>query len=660
MAPMRHRYDTRLHKRSSGYGRPMAPRADNEMAPGYGTNVGSGQSGGGQAYDNGQYHAGGKQAGQGTQQGSSYGSSQGNQQNQQGSSRQGSSGAGSYEGSQRGSQQNTGSYGERGSGQQNQASQQNTGSYEQAGSSQQNSGYYGKGGTSQQNSGSYGQSGASKQNSGYSGQSGSNNQNAAGQQSQQESPNDGSYQSNQKGAAQQQSSPDTPSNNGYQSNSSPQNGQESHNEAAGSSYGNVNNAHGLSAQQQKAQANSNNYGSLLSDPNSAEKNESPYVANHDSLYASQLENTLKPSLATDSLLPTDSATATITASSSEPTTSTSSPTSSLTESATSSPTSSPATSSSASATATPEPTSNGLTAYQSACAGFGVALGVLVIAGVFLGWLYRRRRQQQKADSATTEQFHDGGNNAAGSTKPRPSEKLHSTFHDGMSSVKTSAAKKGHKARSSVSSAKKRASSLYGSFVGTAIGTGSGALGAVRKSLQRVPNMQQQANQTIHEDGVRSSNEEGANSVESHEQGPRDWNSTDKGNASTPTLVVSPTEGAARDMSPTVRHVPSGRPQMERSASVDDRAGISTTPETDASQGDNQTGTVSPPRGQNLLAITSMVPFLSSQYRVEIAFSAKKPGQLDLREGQCVTIRQSYDDGWVSSPPSSQCTRIVC
>lgn len=216
--------------------------------------------------------------------------------------------------------------------------------------------------------------------------------------------------------------------------------------------------------------------------------------------------------------------------------------------------------------------------------------------------------------------------------------------------MKTSAANKGHRARDSVSSAKKRVSSLYGSFVGTAVGTGSGALGAVRKSLQRVPHMQQ-PKQTDHEEAVRSSNEEGAHSIESHEQGPRDWNSTDKGNASTPTLVVSPTDGAGRDMSPTVRHVPSGRPQMERSASVDDRAGISTTPETDASQGDNQTGTVSPPRGQNLLAITSMVPFLSSQYRVEIAFSAKKPGQLDLREGQCVTIRQSYDDGWVSLHP---------
>lgn len=216
--------------------------------------------------------------------------------------------------------------------------------------------------------------------------------------------------------------------------------------------------------------------------------------------------------------------------------------------------------------------------------------------------------------------------------------------------MKTSAANKGHKARDSVSSAKQRASSLYGSFVGTAVGTGSGALGAVRKSLQRAPHMQQ-PNQTVHEEAVRSSNEEGAHSIESHEQGPRDWNPTDKGNASTPTLVVSPTDGAGRDMSPTVRHVPSGRPQMERSASADDRAGISATPETDASQGDNQTGTVSPPRGQNLLAITSMVPFLSSQYRVEIAFSAKKPGQLDLREGQCVTIRQSYDDGWVSLHP---------
>lgn len=275
---------------------------------------------------------------------------------------------------------------------------------------------------------------------------------------------------------------------------------------------------------------------------------------------------------------------------------------------------------------------------------------MVVIAGAFLFWLYRRR-QQQKPNPGPTEQFHDGANNAAADTKPRPSEKLHSTFHEGMSSMKASAATTGHRTRGSVSSAVKRASSLYGNFVGTAVGTGSGALGAVRKSLQRVPEMQQHKQDSSQEYAVRSSNEEGAHSIESHEQGPRDWNMMDKENASTPTLVVSPTDAATREMSPTVRHVPSGRPQMERSASVDDRAGISTTPETDASQGDNQTGTVSPTRGQNLLAITSMVPFLTSQYRAEIAFSAKKPGQLDLREGQCVTIRQSYDDGWVSLHP---------
>lgn len=96
---------------------------------------------------------------------------------------------------------------------------------------------------------------------------------------------------------------------------------------------------------------------------------------------------------------------------------------------------------------------------------------------------------------------------------------------------------------------------------------------------------------------------------------------------------------------------------MERMGSIDNRAGFSASaPETDGDQAEraaencpnnNSSGNLSNRPGQSLLAITSMVPSSTSLYKVEIEFPAKKVGQLDLREGEYATIRQSFDDGWV-------------
>ncbi|OJJ82180.1 uncharacterized protein ASPGLDRAFT_577671 [Aspergillus glaucus CBS 516.65] len=232
---------------------------------------------------------------------------------------------------------------------------------------------------------------------------------------------------------------------------------------------------------------------------------------------------------------------------------------------------------------------------------------------------------------------------------------------------------------------KPRSSQFYTNFLGTAVGTGASALGAVRRSLamsksnhhhqksEKEPMPEQGHIHHPCDDGiyVRGCDVEERSG---HDSDRNDSIAAEKAaiNESTPTLVVSPSETMARDQTPTVRRVISGRPQMESSESVEPKSGLShNTQEGEAESSDKaqeiNLSTHSPPpdnaaqengppprkgNGQNLLAITSMVPSLSGIYRVEIAFQPKKVGQLDLCEGQSIIIRQYFDDGWALCVPA--------
>lgn len=278
--------------------------------------------------------------------------------------------------------------------------------------------------------------------------------------------------------------------------------------------------------------------------------------------------------------------------------------------------------------------------WHTAATVLSVFFALAVVGGLIAAWIWRRKRQEKK-------------------TGPRV-EKIQDAFQNGMSNTK------------------RRASNIYASFLGTAAGTSAGALGAVRNSLRDpLPYMSRPARQNSRigfADPIHEVSSSGSSSHSRHYDTSRSGSVSDEKrhvNYSTPTLVVSPTEqqqhpAKAREHdTPTVRHVPSGRPELQRSNSLDARIGMATSPESEMDQAEraaennpptnNSTGNLSAPRpGQNLLAITSMVPSTTSIYRVEIGFTAKKVGQMDLREGQAVTIRQSFDDGWVSiySPSS--------
>ena len=276
---------------------------------------------------------------------------------------------------------------------------------------------------------------------------------------------------------------------------------------------------------------------------------------------------------------------------------------------------------------------SGTQSWHTATAVLSVFFALAVVGGLIAAWIWRRKRQQKKA-------------------VPR-AEKIQDAFQNGVSSTK------------------KRASNIYASFLGTAAGTSAGALGAVRNSLRDpLPYMNRPARQNSRIGFAEPIHEVSSSGSSSHSrQCDRSDSVSDEKrhvNYSTPTLVVSPTEhNKAREHdTPTVRHVPSGRPELQRSNSMDARIGMATSPESEMDQAEraaennpptnNSTGNLSAPRpGQNLLAITSMVPSTTSIYRVEIGFTAKKVGQMDLREGQAVTIRQSFDDGWVSVSPFS-------
>ena len=142
-------------------------------------------------------------------------------------------------------------------------------------------------------------------------------------------------------------------------------------------------------------------------------------------------------------------------------------------------------------------------------------------------------------------------------------------------------------------------------------------------------------------------------------------------NGSTATLVASPTEIFIRESSPTLRRVPSGEPQVEHAELADRKKRASTIPEHDEEQppdkDTHETGDsaaepgVKPRRNKskpklvgnafasshNLQSIAE-APSSNNTYLVEIDHITSRTGELNIREGQTITIRQAFDDGWVS------------
>lgn len=623
---MRHRHEPRLKKGPRGHA--MAPRSpDSDVVPGYGPGLGSGQLSGGSSYDNGYYHPWSYHTGRNGRQLADDGLYSSSQQE---SSRRDSSADMANTGAYQQRQQNSGSYGH---GRESQE-QQKTGLYAHGQrEGHQNSDAYAQG---------YGQ--RSNQNSGAYVQNQNARQNAHSQQGHSQAQNDGSPNANQSSAQQQQAPHDTQGENAYGQNYSSQSNQQSQTELqsehaqqdsshqnaqADSSY-NKNQAYDLDTAQGNQLTNEYNHGKQQNDQDSAHQNKRPDTVDGLS-HLQQVPHQTRP---TDTLptLPTLLPTST----SSDTNSATTDPT--ITATITSSP--SPSSASSASPSSTGAPDSKGITSYHAATAALGAVLAVVLIAGALLAWLHKRKRQQKPAvPMPSSEKFRGMGGN----------------FWNRMSSTK------------------KRASNLYASFIGTAHGTSGSALGAVRQSLKApwLVSNQNANHNTHHEESGHSSNNTSDKTSPSKEAEHSDLGDyIEKGNVnqSTPTLVVSPTDDTGRDhTNPTVRRVPSGRPQMERMDSVDNRAGFSASaPETDGDQAEraaenspnnNSSGNLSNRPGQSLLAITSMVPSSTSLYKVEIEFPARKVGQLDLREGEYVTIRQSFDDGWVSC---LQCCSFCC
>ena len=229
------------------------------------------------------------------------------------------------------------------------------------------------------------------------------------------------------------------------------------------------------------------------------------------------------------------------------------------------------------------------------------------------------------------------------------------TTNDSQSIKSNSSSKK-----SDGPSVKERVSNVYTSFIGAAVGTGAAALGAVRK-LKPAPK----------QDQGKSSNDTGQTNDQHDDSAPRDLGQEEKGdmNGSTATLVASPTEIFIREPSPTLRQVPSGEPQLEHVEPSDRKKRASTIPEHDEDQPDKQDDAAaelqvkpasnaankSRPKlvgnafasSHNLQSIAE-APSSHGQYLVEIDHITNRTGELNIREGQTITIRQAFDDGWVS------------
>ena len=548
------------------------------------------------SYDDGNYHPSG------------YGEQ--GQQNT-GSQRSGSQ----YSGSQYGSSQNTGS--------------QNTGTYS-------GSQYGGSQNTNSQNTNS--QSSESHSSGSY--QQNYNVQNAGQQQSQQGASNSGYSHSGQGVPGKQQAYSDTANANGQQQSSwSQQNAQDPHSEASQQSPSNANHEQSSYSNNQAAESSheqKNNAADLSSshvpDKHQADKAQenNKHVASAETVQTAQQPTHTLPTITSVTTHPTFSLT---TSAATTESTHTILPSTSSTSSATSSPT-----------PAAAKDSDDG--SFQKATGALAGLLGVALIAGFLIFWITRRKRQQ-KGEANRSRMVQDAFRQPYVDTKPRSSQ-------------------------------------FYTNFLGTAVGTGASALGAVRRSLamsksnhhhqksEKEPMPEQGHIHHPCDDGiyVRGCDVEERSG---HDSDRNDSIAAEKAaiNESTPTLVVSPSETMARDQTPTVRRVISGRPQMESSESVEPKSGLShNTQEGEAESSDKaqetNLSTHSPPpdnaaqengppprkgNEQNLLAITSMVPSLSGIYRVEIAFQPKKVGQLDLREGQSIIIRQYFDDGWVSSFP---------
>lgn len=208
-------------------------------------------------------------------------------------------------------------------------------------------------------------------------------------------------------------------------------------------------------------------------------------------------------------------------------------------------------------------------------------------------------------------------------------------------------------------SVKERVSNMYTGFIGAAAGTGAAALGAIRK-LKPAPKPDQ----------GKSSNDTAQTNDQHNDSAPRDFTPEEKGdmNGSTVTLVASPTEIFIREPPPTLRQVPSGEPQLEHVEPSDRKKRASTIPEHDEDAHDtsdaaaeselklarNPTNKSKPKLVGNAFASShnlqsiAEAPSSSGQYLVEIDHITNRTGELNVREGQTITIRQAFDDGWVS------------
>lgn len=657
MAPTRYTQGHQPTEGPAGDGHALAARDSDSVVQGYGAS----------SYDDGHYQSSSYNAGDNGQKGAddgSYTAKTGSTTRQDSSldtAEQASKGSQQASGYQQ-DQQNTGSqsYGSQYSGSQYGSSRdtgsQNTGTYsgsQYSGSQNTNSQNSGSQNTGSQSSGSQSGSDSGSQSGWQSGshntgsyQQNSNAQNAGQEKSQQGASNSGYSQSGQAISAQQQAHSDTANTNSQQQSSwSQQNAKDSQSQPSQQNPSNANHEQSSYNNNQavKSSHEQQDKAADLSDEHRTEKtqkNEAHNLSNHHATPAETVQTAQQPT----PTLPTV-------------TTVTMHPTSSFTTSAAttaSTHTTLPSTTSTSSATSSPTPAAakdSDDGSYHKATGALAGLLGVALVAGFVIFWIARRKRQQKR--------------------EAHRSKMVHDAF------------------RQSHVDSKQRSAPFCTNFLGTAVGTGVSALSAVRRSLA-MPKLnhhhQQSEKEPMPEQGhIHHPCDDGiyVRGVDVEDRSGQDSDRNDSiaaekaaNNESTPTLVVSPSESMARDQTPTVRRVVSGRPQMESSESIEPKSGLShntqeseaepsekaqeTSPSTPSSPPSNgvadnaaQENRHSPRtgNGQNLLAITSMVPSSSSIYRVEIAFQPKKVGQLDLREGQSIIIRQSFDDGWVSYFP---------
>lgn len=661
MAPTRYGQENRPTRGPAGDGLALTARDSDSAVQGHGSS----------SYDDGYYHPSGYHTGEKGQMAAedgSYPSKKKDSTTRQDSSLatadQASRGRQQYQGYESGSQS-----GSQYSGSEYDSSLGN--GSQKAGSQYSGSQYAGSQNTNTQNTGSYNAGSQSGSHRGFpsgspsgsysSGayQQSSNTQDTGQQHSQQGTPNSG-YLHGQDVAGQQQANSDAANTNAQQqSSSSQQNAQEVHSKPKQSSQQIQETPSDADNEQSSYKDNDHhatepsheqdNKDATLSDAHAsgehhadtAEEGERHNLVNNHvapvaTMQTAQQPTHTLPTLTTGTLDPTSSLTTSVATTDSTHTTL---PTTSSTSSATSSP--------------TPEATKDSDDgSYHKATGALAGLLGVALVAGFVVFWLAKRKRQQ-KSEANRSKMVRDAF-------------------------------------RQSLANTKQRTSQFYTNFLGTAVGTGASALGAVRRSLamakfnrrsheqpEKAPMPQEghvnhPCNDGIHVRGHDLDYSSG------HDSDRNDSIAAEKAdiNESTPTLVVSPSESIARDQTPTVRRVVSGRPQMESSEFVEPKSGLShNMQESEPEHNDKapeQSPSPSPPapdnpapdhgaqengppprngNGQNLLAITSMVPSSTSVYRVEIAFQPKKVGQLDLREGQHIIIRQSFDDGWVSPFP---------